>query len=84
MEKPVPGGDGLVEVLRRRWSPRAFAPGVVVPEVLGRIFQAAQWSASAYNEQPWRFLVVVREHREEFEKILDCLVEQNRLWACHA
>ena len=84
MEKPVSGEIGLVDVVRRRWSPRAFGPQGVAPEVLRRIFEAARWAPSAYNEQPWRFLVARREEEEGFNAILGCLVKANRLWACRA
>ena len=84
MEKPVSGEIGLVDVVRRRWSPRAFGPQGVAPEVLRRIFEAARWAPSAYNEQPWRFLVARREEEEGFNALLGCLVKANRLWACRA
>ncbi len=84
VEKPVPGGSELVDVVRRRWSPRAFVPQGVAPEVLQRIFEAARWAPSAYNEQPWRFLVARREDERSFGVLLECLVEANQVWARHA
>jgi len=48
------------------------------------LFEAARWAASAYNEQPWRFIIASREDAKAFEDALSCLVEANRAWARHA
>ena len=45
------------------------------------IFEAARWAASSFNEQPWRYLVASRDRKEDFEKILSCLLEGNQTWA---
>ena len=63
-----------------RWSPRAFT-GEAVPEAeLMRMFEAARWSPSAYNSQPWRFLYALRD-TPDWDKFLDLLVPGNRKWA---
>lgn len=74
------------DLLARRWSPRAFDPARdVSAEVLHRLFEAARWAASSYNEQPWRFLVARRmADPAGFAKALGCLVEPNQVWACQA
>ena len=72
------------ELIRRRWSPRAFADRPVASELLRRVLTAARWAPSAYNEQPWRFLVARREDPEAFERLLACLKEGNRRWAQRA
>jgi nitroreductase len=69
------------DLLRRRWSPRAFSERSVEPAVLARLFEAARWAASSYNEQPWAFIVATKEQPEQFARILGCLVEFNRTWA---
>ena len=84
VEKPIPGGEALVDVIRRRWSPRAFVPKAIAPDVLRRIFEASRWAPSAYNEQPWRFLVARREDEKTFGTLLGCLVGANQVWARHA
>ena len=46
------------ELIRHRWSPRAFdATREVARADLLRLFEAARWAPSSGNEQPWRFLV---------------------------
>lgn len=78
VDHPVP------ELVRRRWSPVAFAPEAVADDALRSIFESARWAASCFNEQPWRFVMGRREDPERFEPILDCLVDANQAWARHA
>jgi len=72
------------DLLARRWSPRAFADRPLAPATLGALFEAARWAASAFNEQPWRFIVARREEESAFAELLECLVEFNQGWARHA
>jgi nitroreductase len=48
------------------------------------LFEAAEWAASCFNEQPWRFMVATRADQPNWQKLLDCLVEANRTWAKNA
>jgi nitroreductase len=84
MEKPAETAHPIEELLRRRWSPRAFAERPVEPEKLASMFEAARWSASCFNEQPWNFIVATRDDAAEFARLLSCLVEGNQVWASHA
>lgn len=48
----------ILPVLAERWSPRSFdTTRMVPPEELIPAFEAARWSPSANNNQPWRFIV---------------------------
>jgi nitroreductase len=69
------------DLLRRRWSPRAFADRPVEREKLLSVLEAARWAPSSNNEQPWHYLVARREEPEEFARLLACLVERNQSWA---
>lgn len=84
MEKLAPVDYPIHELLRRRWSPRAFAPRSIDALDLLSIFEAARWAASSANEQPWRFLVALRDDPEEFARMLACLVPGNQRWAQNA
>jgi nitroreductase len=84
MEKPADAAWPIEELISRRWSPRAFAERVVEPEKLARMFEAARWSASCFNDQPWSFIVATRDDTAEFARLLSCLVEGNQSWAAHA
>jgi len=72
------------ELIRKRWSPRAFAATPVAPEVLQQVFEAASWAASAMNEQPWRYIYAHQADQETFQKMVDCLVPGNQPWAKNA
>src|SRR5215207_8555115 len=69
------------ELLAKRWSPYAFADRPVSDADLRSLFEAARWSASSYNEQPWRYIVATRANPDEFDRLLSCLVEPNQVWA---
>src|ERR1035437_8971053 len=49
--KQAPATEGVLPVLLDRWSARSFADREVSPAELRKVFEAARWSASAYNEQ---------------------------------
>ena len=62
-----------------RWSPRAFSNQPVEPGQLKSILEAARWSASAGNEQPWYFMVGIHPD-ETWMKLFDTLMEGNKTW----
>jgi nitroreductase len=65
-----------------RWSPRAFADSEVSSAELDSLFEAARWSPSCFNEQPWLFLYA--RESEDRSLFLDLLMEGNRPWAGRA
>ncbi len=71
-------------LLKQRWSPRAFAERPVEIEKLLSLWEAARWSASCANQQPWYFIVATREEQAEYARLLSCLRENNQLWASQA
>lgn len=81
MEKPAETQYPIHELIKRRWSPRAFSDRPVEVEKLRSLLEAARWAPSCYNDQPWRFILATRENPEEFDRMLNCLVEQNIRWA---
>lgn len=83
MEKPAVTSAPVNEIIRRRWSPRAFAEKRVEPEVLRSLFEAARWAPSSNNEQPWSYLVATKEDVTNFAKMVSILVEFNAAWAQH-
>src|SRR6266851_10317441 len=84
MHKPAVTDVALHELIRNRWSPRAFAEKPVPPEVLRSIFEAARWAPSSNNEQPWAYLVATNDDPESYVKMLGVLVEFNASWAKNA
>jgi len=63
--------------------PGLFTFACLGAEDLGPCFEAARWSASSGNSQPWRFAVGFRGD-STFTDILSSLVEGNAIWAKHA
>lgn len=81
LQKPAETSAFVHDLIRNRWSPRAFDGRPVEPEKLKSLFEAARWAASSYNAQPWYFMVATKDDPENFKKILDCFVEFNQGWA---
>jgi len=81
LKKPAPSDFPVHELIRERWSPRAFADKPVPQDVLRSIFEAARWAPSSYNEQPWAYIVATKDDKENFEKMLSVLVDFNAQWA---
>ena len=76
----------ILDVIRQRWSPRAFDPNrdVDVAE-LRRLFEAARWAPSSANEQPWRFVVTERRQSPDaFAALHASLSPKNQEWAAAA
>jgi len=73
----------LHPLIASRWSPRAYDIRPVEKDKLQRIFEAARWTASSSNLQPWYFLVGFNGD-EVYQKIFGTLVEFNQLWAGNA
>ena len=74
----------LHPLLSERWSPRGFDAGHELAEAqVTALLEAARWSPSANNSQPWRFVVT---HRGEaaFERLTSTLTGNNRRWAGRA
>jgi nitroreductase len=69
------------ELIRNRWSPRAFSSQEVSNEDLKVVLEAARWAASSYNEQPWRFFVARKRDRSAYQQFLEALVLANQAWA---
>ena len=84
MEKRAQTSAPIHELLERRWSPRAFANRSVEPEKLRQLFEAARWSPSSSNSQPWNFIVSLKENPEEFALAFDCLRPGNQKWVKNA
>ncbi len=83
-KKPAPVAYPIHELLQNRWSGRAFASRPVEPEKLCAMLEAARWTASANNGQPWRFILATSDQPDEYARMLALLSERNRQWAQHA
>jgi nitroreductase len=73
--------ERTLDVIRRRWSPRAFSDRAVTTDDLIPLLDAARWAASCYGEEPWRFLIATKANPGQYETMLGCLAEFNQAWA---
>jgi nitroreductase len=81
MEKLAQTHYPILDILKRRWSPRSFSDQMVEPEKLLSLFEAARWAPSSFNEQPWYFVLATRQNLPEHARLLSCLSEKNQQWA---
>ena len=83
-QKRAAASHPIHALIAERWSPYSFADRPVSDDDVRSLFEAARWTASSYNEQPWSYLVATKAQPEAFAKLLGCLVEPNRVWAAAA
>ncbi|HSZ72625.1 MAG TPA: nitroreductase family protein [Cytophagaceae bacterium] len=72
------------ELIDRRWSTRAFSESLLTQQDVEKLLLAASKAPSAFNEQPWRFIVGLKGHSDVYDKVLSLLTDNNRLWASKA
>lgn len=82
--KPAEAAHPIHDLIRERWSPRAFSERPVEQEKLHSLFEAARWAPSMANLQPWHFIFATKEHPEEHARFVNILNERNRVWASNA
>lgn len=70
------------ETILKRKSPLAFSDKAISQEDMDTLLDAARWAASAYNEQPWRFVYARKdEDPKSFKAIHDIILPGNQIWA---
>lgn len=85
MDRTAPTEHPVSAAVAQRWSPRSYLEDAIPDADLRRVLEAGRWAASAFNEQPWLFLVT-RKHveAEAHAKLLACLGAFNQGWAVRA
>jgi nitroreductase len=66
-----------------RWSPRAMSGEPLADAELMRLFEAARWAPSTYNEQEWRFLYAHCD-TPHWPAFFGLLMEANQAWCARA
>lgn len=85
LKKPAQSSRDLHPIIRDRWSPRAFDANKPVPQdALISVLEAARWTASSNNVQPWRFIVATSADKEGHAKAVAGFNERNQRWAKNA
>lgn len=83
MRKTATSEFPILDVLKERWSPRAYDDKAVEDEKLWSLLEAARWSPSGGNSQPWSF-IVTRKGDVAFDKLVSTLSGNNQKWAGNA
>lgn len=81
LQKPAETTQPIHDILRDRWSPRAFTGEMPPKDALVSLFEAARWAASCNNAQPWRFLIATKDDPVEYDRLLGCFNDRNQSWA---
>ena len=73
--------DHAIEPLfLERWSPRTFTGETMPDTEMFRLFEAARWTPSSSNRQPWRFLYA-KHDTPDWPLFFDLLKPGNQRWA---
>ncbi|MFT6133559.1 MAG: nitroreductase [Cyclobacteriaceae bacterium] len=70
----------LLDLIKNRFSPRAFARQPISEDHTHVLLESARWAPSSMNMQPWRFLYAYQGEKS-FELMVDSLMEGNKPWA---
>lgn len=73
----------IYALVKQRYSPRIFSKKELSEKDMNQLFEAARWSASSNNWQPWRF-IYAHKGSDTYKKITDCLADFNQSWATNA
>jgi nitroreductase len=81
-DRPAPTNIAIHDLLKRRWSPRAFDPNrPVTREQLKVLLEAGRWAPSCNGDEPWRYLIWDKGRDPQgWQKAYDCLNENNKKW----
>ncbi len=83
--KPVPAIDYPIhELLLKRYSPYVFSDRVIEKAAIFSLFEAARWAPSCFNEQPWSYIVINKDHELPYASIIETMADQNSAWALTA
>lgn len=78
LKKPKLSTD-IINVLKDRFSPRVYSDKEVVSKDLDSMIEAAHWSPSAMNNQPW-FFYIAKKGSPGFKILINSLGDRN-YWA---
>jgi len=74
----------LNSIITKRKSIRDFDSSELDEEIITSLFEAARRAPSAFNEQPWRFILADRKNKDDFDSMLEVLFEKNWEWSQNA
>lgn len=74
------------EIFTKRHSGKSFDPTISIPAAYYEtLIEAARWTPSSYNDQPWNFIFVDKhQDPEAYMNVLDSLLGPQREWVENA
>jgi nitroreductase len=79
--RPAQTDIAIHPLLAERWSPRAYSDQGVGHDQVLALLEAARWAPSAFNAQPWRFVVFEKAaDPNAFARAFATLVPFNQTW----
>ncbi|MEI9919717.1 MAG: nitroreductase family protein [Bacteroidota bacterium] len=81
MQKSHEVAHPVSDLIRNRRSVRSFSGEPVSESKIRSLFEATRWAPSSSNEQPWFYLYVTSDQTELWNKYVDCLNDNNKIWA---
>ena len=83
IKKTTPTDYEIHQLLKERWSPRAFSDKAITEQEMHQLLEAGRWAPSSNNLQPWAFVWGLKGS-ETYDRIFDCLHDFNQGWAGNA
>jgi nitroreductase len=81
--KAVQSDIKINDLIAKRWSARSFSDTPIQESEMQTLFEAARWTSSSMNEQPWQFLYA-HKCDSAFQKFYNCLLPGNQPWCAGA
>jgi len=72
--------DKVISEIAKRWSPRHYSQEKIPTKHINIIFEAARWSPSGHNYQPWYFYFA-KKGTSAYNKLFSTLDKYNQSWA---
>ena len=70
--------------IAQRWSPRTYLPDAIPEDLVRSMFEAARWTPSSRNAQPWHYVYAHHADAIAFQDLLHCVNPSNQTWAKNA
>ena len=81
LDRTAPTDAPILDVLAERWSTRVFDTETPIDEeALRSALEAARWTPTGMNHQPWR-MILARRGGEAHAKVVSALMGFNQAWA---
>ncbi|MEM6514790.1 MAG: nitroreductase family protein [Bacteroidota bacterium] len=73
----------IIELLEKRYSPRAFSREPISNSDIHVLLEAGRWAPSCNNFQPWSIIWGIKGS-ESYDRLYNCLDDFNQKWADNA